>query len=302
MIEQSLEANPQAAGQLEQLRSVFPVDRLEPIGGALVADGDRIAFESLMRGDGVDALKAFGPLTGTGTTPLLGELPGDSWVALGAPDVGSSAKAVFSRAAGALGGAAAAGQLQQRYGLDLQRDVFDQLGDVALFARDSDKGDVEGGAVIGVKSAEPQQARTFAKLVGLMRVEGGEDVQPVRVAGADSAFRVAETDIGKPLIFARARDRYVLAYGERAAAAALEPRDRLADSPLYAQGKAALDGDHEPSFLLAMPQLLRAVERMGHPDAHYDKAKPYLDAFSVIASGGTFEGDEVRSRVAAGLK
>jgi hypothetical protein len=28
----------------------------------------------------------------------------------------------------------------------------------------------------------------------------------------------------------------------------------------------------------------------------------YLDAFSVIASGGSLKGEEVRSRVAAGLK
>ena len=30
--------------------------------------------------------------------------------------------------------------------------------------------------------------------------------------------------------------------------------------------------------------------------------RPYLDAFSLIVSGGTFKDDEVRSRLAAGLK
>ena len=41
---------------------------------------------------------------------------------------------------------------------------------------------------------------------------------------------------------------------------------------------------------------------MGETDADCAKAKPYLEAFSVIASGGSFKDDEVRSRVAAGLK
>ena len=51
-----------------------------------------------------------------------------------------------------------------------------------------------------------------------------------------------------------------------------------------------------------MPDLVAAVESMGEADADFAKAKPYLEAFSLIVSGGTFKDDEVRSRVAAGLK
>ena len=91
-IEQSLKSDPEAAKQLEQVRSIFPIDKLDPIAGALLADGDRIAFDSITHGPGVKALKALGPLTGTGSTPLLGELPGDAWVAMGAADVGPSVK------------------------------------------------------------------------------------------------------------------------------------------------------------------------------------------------------------------
>jgi hypothetical protein len=41
---------------------------------------------------------------------------------------------------------------------------------------------------------------------------------------------------------------------------------------------------------------------MGTPDADYAKARPYLRAFSVLASGGSVKKDEARSRFAAGLK
>ena len=89
-------------GQLEQIRSIFPIDKLEPMSGALLADGDRIAFDTIMRGSGVKSLGALGPLLGTGETPLIAELPGDSWAAYGAPNVGPGLKSLFTRVAGAL--------------------------------------------------------------------------------------------------------------------------------------------------------------------------------------------------------
>ncbi len=142
----------------------------------------------------------------------------------------------------------------------------------------------------------------FGKLVGLLQRQVGQRMPPIRVKGAGAAFRTGSTDLGKPAVLARSDDRVVVAIGESAAAEALAPAEKLADSELFAQGKEILGGDHEPSFLLSMPDLLAAVESMGEPDADYAKAKPYLEAFSVIASGGSLEDDEVRSRAAAGLK
>jgi hypothetical protein len=300
-LEQALKSDPKAAGQLEQFRSILPIDKLEPLGGALLANGDRIAFDTLTRGPGVNVLKAFGPLTGTGSTPLLGELPGDAWVALGAPDVGPSVKTIFTRVAGAFGGAAATQQLKQRYGIDLERDVFSWIGDIAVFARGTSRADIDGALVIEATNPENMHS-AFGKLVGLIQSQGGQKVNPVKVKGAALAFSSADTELGKPAVLARSDDRVVVAIGASAAAEALAPADKLADSELFKQGKAILGGDHEPAFLLSMPDLLTAIERIGEPDADYAKAKPYLEAFSVIVSGGSFKEDEVRSRVAAGLK
>ena len=94
-------------------------------------------------------------------------------------------------------------------------------------------------------------------------------------------------------MLARSDDRVVVAAGEAAASAALAPTQKLADSELFKQAKDILDDDMEPAFLLSMPQLLAAVESMGETDADYAEAKPYLEAFSVIASGGSFKDDEV---------
>jgi hypothetical protein len=298
--EQALKSDPQAAGQLEQIRAVFPIDKLEPMGGALLADGDRIAFDTLMRGKGVSALRAFGPLLGTGETPLVKELPGDAWGAYGAPNVGPGLKTLFNRVAGALGGAAAAGQLEQQYGINLDRDVFGWIGDIAIFVRGSDKASLEGGLVIKATNADTMRG-AFGKLVGLLQSQGGQKVDPVKVKGAAAAFSTGPSDLGKPVILARSEDRVVVGLGEQAAADGLASASKLGDSELYAQGKKVL-GDFEPTLLLSMPDLVKAVDASGEADADWAKAKPYLEAFTVIASGGSFEGDELRSRAAAGLK
>jgi hypothetical protein len=300
-IAQALKADPQAARQLRQFRSIFPIDKLDPVAGALLADGDRIAFDTFTHGQGVKAMKAFGPLTGTGSTPLLGELPGDAWVALGAADVGPSVKTVFNQFAGAFGGAAVTAQLQSQYGINLERDVFSWIGDIAVFARNTTRADVDGALVIEARNPGNMK-NAFGKLVGLMQSQGGQKVSPVSLKGAAQAFRAGTTDLGKPVVLARSDDRVVVAIGEPAASAALAPAQKLADSELFGQATEILGDDMEPAFLLSMPQLLAAVESMGDTDADYAQAKPYLEAFSVIASGGSFKDDEVRSRVAAGLK
>jgi hypothetical protein len=300
-VEQALTSDPQARGQLEQIRAIFPIDKLEPMGGALLADGDRIAFDTLMRGPGVTALRAsFGPLLGSGETPLVSELPGDAWGAYGAPNVGPSLKTLFTRVAGALGGAAATQQLQQQYSINLNRDVFGWIGDIAIFVRGSDKASLEGGLVVKATNADNMRG-AFGKLVGLVQSQGGQKLSPVKVKGAAAAFELSRTDLGKPVLIARSEDRFVVGVGEAATADGLSPAEKLGDSELYGAAKSAL-GDLEPTFLLSMPELVKAIKASGEADADFAQAKPYLDAFTVIASGGSFEDDELKSRLVAGLK
>jgi hypothetical protein len=103
-------------------------------------------------------------------------------------------------------------------------------------------------------------------------------------------------------VLARSDDRVVVALGESAAAATLSPAQKLGDGELFKEAKDILDDGIEPAFLLSMPQLLATIESMGEADADYAKAKPYLEALSLIVSGGSFKEDEVRSRAAVGLK
>ena len=300
-IDQALKADPEARQQLEQIRSIFPVDKLEPMAGALLANGDRIAFDAVMEGPGVQSLQAFGPLFGTGETPLVTELPGDAWAAYGAPDVGPALKSLFTRLAGALGGAAATQQLQQQYGIDLDRDVFGWIGDIAIYARGSDRASLEGALVIEATNPDAMKS-AFGKLIGLLQREGGEPVRPVRVDGAEAAFEAGETDLGKRAIIARSDDRVVVGVGEAAAADGLAPDEKLGESELYGAAKGVLGDAHAPTFLLSMPELIAAIEANGGADADFEKARPYLEAFGVIASGANVEHPAFTSRLAAELK
>jgi hypothetical protein len=290
------------AGELEQLKRVFPFDKIGPVAGAFMADGDRLAVDAAASVP-EDALPGgLGALPGGGSTPLFGELPGASWLALGSPDFGPSLKAIYERAAGALGGAAIENQLREQLGLDLQEDVFSWIGDVAFFARGTTMDTLEAGAVIEVTDAEKAKA-AFPKLIGLAQSQGDVSARPVRIDGAESAFEAAAPGAPKPVVAARSEDRVVIALGREAAADALGGGDdELADSDTYAAAKSVLGDDVEPGFLLSMPAVLDLVQATGSADAHFDKAKPYLEAFGVLAGGSSRDGDTARSRFAAELK
>ena len=141
----------------------------------------------------------------------------------------------------------------------------------------------------------------YGKLVGLARTRGGLDPQPVRVAGADAAFDLGLPDAPRPFVFARGHGKVVLAYGRTAAAEALAPSHTLGDSATYQDAKDALDGA-EPSLVVSMPAVVALAEAANGSDPDFRKAKPYLDAFDVIASGAEQDGDKTRSRFVAGLR
>ena len=232
---------------------------------------------------------------------MLFRSPGDSWAALGSPKLGQTMKLVYQQAAGALGGAAIEQQLRSELGIDLQEDVFSWIGDVAFFARGTTMDSIEGGAVIEV--TDPAKAKAaFGKLVGLAQSRGGVQTKPIRIEGAETAFEAALPGAPKSIVAARSEDRVVIAYGREAAADAFSPTDKLGDSDTYSEAKSVLGGDLEPGFLLSMPAVVELASAASGGDPEFAKAKPYLEAFSVLAGGSSRDGDTARSSFAAGLK
>lgn len=284
----------------QTFQQLIPIDKLPPVVGSFQANGDRLALDVAMRGD---SLRDLGPLAagwGGGSTPLTKELPGDAWAAFGIPKYGETLKKTINAYAGALGGPAMKQQLRNQYGIDIDADVLDWIGDVALFVRGDTLESLDGAAVIAVTDAAKAE-KGFSKLIGLLQAAGGVKARPVTVDGADTAFAVSSPDAPKPIVLARSSERVVIAYGAEAAKAAFSPSSTLGDSELYRNGTEAL-GDLDPAFLLSMPSVIKLVDASGSADAEFDQARPYLEAYDVVAYG--FEGDDDggRFRLVAGLK
>ena len=300
LLDAAMRQDPEAAQQLEQAKRIIAFDKIGSLAGAFMADGDRLAVDATAEVPEGAFPSGLGALVNGGSTPLLGELPGDSWVAFGMPDFGPALKGIYGQVAGALGGAAIENQLRQELGLDLQEDVFSWIGDVAIFARGTTMDSVDGGVVIEVTDAAKAKA-AFGKLVGLAQARGGARAKPVQIEGADTAFEAGTPGAPKPVVAARSDERVVIAFGRKAAADAFGGGERLADSDTYGAAKSVL-GDVEPGFLVSMPAVLELVRSSGEADADFEKAEPYLEAFGVLAGGSSRDGDTARSRTAAELK
>jgi hypothetical protein len=296
-LELAQKSNPEDE-QLRQLQSMVPLGKLPPVVGSFSADGDRLAVDVALKADAVNAFGSFGGLGGS--TPLLKDLPGDSWAAFGAPEYGKSLNAMLNQYAGMFGGAAARQQLQQQYGIDLDQDILSWIGDVAAFARGDSLATLDGGVVIQVTDAG-KSATGFGKIVGLLQAAGGTHVDPISIKGAANAFAITDNSTPKPIVAARNDKKVVIAYGREAAEQAFSPSSKFGDSDVYGRAKALL-GDVDPSLVLSMPAVLGLVDSIGEADAGYAHAKPYLEAYDAIALGYDGDKDGGRVRFVAGFK
>jgi hypothetical protein len=300
LVDAALKQDPASAQELERFKAFLPFDKLGPIAGSLQATGDSVAVDSVVTGLPEGPLRALNQMF-SGGTELMPDLPGDAWGAFAVPKVGEAAQSVFSSFAGAIGGAAIAAQVKEATGLDLEQDVFSWVGDMGVFVRGAGEPALDGALVIE-STDDGKASAAFGKIIGLIGKEAGMQPEPIRLAGAESAFSLTAPDVKKPIVLARGKGRVVAAYGEEAATAALDPATKLGDSELYGDAKDALEDGMEPGFLLSMPAVLELIDAVGEADADYDKAKPYLEALNAITSAGKVDGDTAKSRIAVTLK
>jgi hypothetical protein len=125
--------------------------------------------------------------------------------------------------------------------------------------------------------------------------------KPVKIDGAEAAFAVSDPSVPKPIVLARSSERVVIAYGEDAAKEALSPSSRFGDSDVYNAAKDKL-GDVDPALIVSMPSIVKLVDASGSADAEFEQARPYLEAYDVIAYGFKGDDDGGLIRVVAGLK
>lgn len=235
---------------------------------------------------------------------LVQELPGDSWLAFGIPQLGRSLRQLTAQIGGGGVGGGILGVIKQQIraqtGLDVDRDVIAALGDVAFFARGSNFLTAGGGAVID--SPDPAAARRLvSKLRPLVAREGrssGLRTAAVSV-GEATGFRVSSPQIpGAVNVVVRGR-RIVAAYGEAATLAAFSPATRLGDSAGYRAAAASLGGVR-PGFFVSFPPVAQLIGISSSPQVQQVRAR--LNALKTLAVGGKVEGDKQTGRFVVTLK
>ena len=264
----------------------------KPVVATARAENDGVVIDSSLSTQGGLLMSLFGK-----GTELLGELPADSWAAVGQPVGGQFLTELVNMFAGFAGGREQlAAQVRRQTGLDLDRDILGWMGDLAFFVRGVDKSSIGGGAVI--ESTDPSASRRA--LSGLQRLIAQDGDANVR-ALADG-FEVRDEDTPAGVYFLQKDDRVVIAYGKEAADAALEGDEPLSGQAAYKAAQDKLGAGFESSMYVLMEPILQVARSFGAEEAELAKAEPYLKVFDSISGGTKKDGDRLTSRVRVSLK
>jgi hypothetical protein len=273
------------------------------VTAALTVEPDALTLESVTRlGAGIGQT-ALGEEAGD-AAKVLGGLPAASVIAAGVPGFGRQAAMGFERGLGAQFGPftdprALREGLRQQLGFD-PIGLFRSFGDLGFFVGPGGGG-VGGAAVLAVERRKPV-TRALEAVPLVLSTQRGVRVAPLPpgLPGSPRGIVVHAPGVAEPLVIALAGGRLALAYGVRAAEQALAPVATLAEGSRLDAARAALGSGVEPSVLVDMAGLLRAL-RGGDRSADSDLAEiePYLRPFGLIVAGSQVEGTSVKTRLVA---
>ncbi|MFI5004975.1 MAG: DUF3352 domain-containing protein [Solirubrobacterales bacterium] len=268
---------------------------------------------------------------GSEAARAAGELPGDSWLAVGLGDVGTTlggdvlglrALTSLSSSLGRSGTETASAGLTVKgllegiltplglLGADTpqaRRDFQSWMGSAGIFASGTGLLDLKAGIVIS--STDPARSRAaVSKLAALLGRAGGS-VQAVSIPGAEAAIGVSFTGLPVTLDIVAGRNahgqaRFVIGLTEASVAAALNPSSTLADAASYSAAKTTLGEGFEPSIIVDFPTFLGLLEGVGlSEDPTISRFVPYLRTLATLAGGTKSLGEGVeRLRLVLGLQ
>jgi hypothetical protein len=236
---------------------------------------------------------------GGSASELLTDLPSGSWFATAQGNVGETIDGIVDSFAQPLGGREAVErQFRAATGLDLREDLIAWMGDVAIFARGTTLEDLDGALIVET-SDEAASGRLIVAAARIARQQAdnqGDSVGPLSAPGGGEGYTLHSRDIPKPIHLFQRSGRVVLAYGDAAARDAVDPAEKLGDSPDFTAARDSLGSDYELSFFVHVQPILDLVDSTDvASDADWQEAKPYLEPLSALVSGSADEGDHAKS-------
>jgi hypothetical protein len=260
----------------------------------------------------------------------LGELPGESWLAVGLGHVGTtlSQDAQDIQGLASLGSTLGGGAQEGTAGITItgllqglitplrvlgsnsalaRRDFASWMGSAGVFASGASL--LELKAAVSIASKSPARSRAaVAELAGALR-KVGASTSPVSIPGTEAAVGVRIT--GLPIILdiadGRASDgqtKFVLGVAEGSVEAALNPPTTLAATVTHTAATASLGEGIQPSLIVGFPTFIGLLEGIGLIEApSIAKLVPYLRSVTTLAGGGRELGGGVdRLRLVVGLQ
>ena len=282
----------------------------------------------------VDTLTAGSPSTqplpsfASESARALGELPGDSWFAVGLGDVGHMLAADVQGLRGLTSLAGGQGPTSPGTGLGVKplleglvkplgvlaentpeasRSFRSWMGSAGIFASGASLLELKAAVVIGSNDAARSRA-AVGKLAARLRAMGGI-VQSASVPGTEAAATVRLTGLPVALVIGSGRagdgkSKFVIGLGEPSVTAALTPSSPLASAPGASEAAAALGEGAQPSIILEVPTLLGMLEGIGlTEDPTISPFVPYLRSLTTVAGGAhPLDASVERFRLVLGLR
>ncbi len=275
--------------------------------------------------------------SGAEATKALGELPAESWLALGVGSVGGTlstdVKALEGLASlgSSLGTSSAASKPAESTGSVVVRGLSVKsvlkglltplaimgadtpaakqafaswIGPVGLFAAGSGLLELEGGFVIDSKNAAASRAAVPALLASLERTGASGQIQST--PGAEASATASVKGLPLLLVIAAGHDaagqaKFVVGLGQSSVGAALSAAKLLSGSSSYQAASAGLGGA-QPGLIVNVPTVLALLEGAGlAEDPTISGLTPFLRGITTVYGGDQTLGSVKRFKLVLGL-
>ena len=260
----------------------------------------------------------------------LSDLPGESWLAVGLGNVGTSLSLdvsdlqTLASLVGSVGGSSegqSSGLLSvnslieglikplEVLGADTpeaRRDFASWMGPAGVFGAGSSLLELKAGIIIDSKDPAASTA-AVTKLADQLKAQGAS-IEPTVVPGTTASTGARISGLPLPLVIAAGRDstgqaKFVMGLGEAAVTAALSPSSTLGSSASHQAAETALGESTQPNVILEFTTLISLLEGVGlTQDPTIAPLVPYLHSLTTLYGGGhQLSGEIDRYRLVLGL-
>jgi hypothetical protein len=230
----------------------------------------------------------------TGETNPIGTLPGGSWLALGATNVGPAlAKAINElvplASSGGLGNLdKSLAEIQQVTGVNVEGDLR-SITTAGFFAKGSSRGTLEAGLVLGV--GDQTQATTIVtQLKTLLSLVAASDhafkIGPLSQSNIQTGFTIRVPSIPYTFDVAAGGARIVVALDTTSLNDALASGGRLSSTSVYTTATTLLGSDVQPDVIVELPDVAALLQSLGVANtASAAQVLPYIERLGTVALG-----------------